>query len=242
MNEEFQTTLQNRAHVIIGKNGITPNMLIHITELFKTNKLLKIKILKDIAHTYGVDYFLEYLIQQLGIYILDVRGFTAIISKRAVRDVQIPKKYRIMRIQNLKQEKLNSNSDYQPEKKEKIDQYDENDNEDELEEPEFIDYDDEELLERIDATSDEIYGNASKDVSAQPKSPLNSQIEPEKIQHAIKKPYKKSSPKPSRNGQYQNRSNNKNSHRKNIGKYGGNRSKRAQSRSKKASHSKKRRY
>ena len=69
MNEEFQTTLQNRAHIIIGKNGITPNMLIHITELFKTNKLLKIKILKDIAHTYGVDYFLEYLIQQLGIYV-----------------------------------------------------------------------------------------------------------------------------------------------------------------------------
>lgn len=157
---------------------------------FKTNKLLKIKILKDIAHTYGVDYFLEYLIQQLGIYVLDVRGFTAVISKRAVHGVQIPKKYRIMRKQHVKQEKLDSNHDKEPKNEEKAYKSDENNDNDEPEEPEFIDYDDEELLAQIDAASDEIYGNASIDTSAQPKSPLISQIKPEKVQHVIKKSYK----------------------------------------------------
>ncbi|RLI62601.1 MAG: hypothetical protein DRO88_11670, partial [Promethearchaeia archaeon] len=184
MNDEFQTILQNRAHVIIGKNGITPNMLAHIRELFKSNKMLKIKIMKEVAQEYGIDYFLEYLIKNLGIFVLDVRGFTAVISKKAVKGVRIPKKYKNMKdsistkseeaiIENPSNLQLNKDENGENEVSEYLE-----------EEPEFIDYDNEELMAEIDEISDEIYGKVDH-------SSTSAMESKEKTQGIIRKPPQK---------------------------------------------------
>lgn len=162
MNDEFQTILQNRAHVIIGKNGITPNMLTHISELFKSNQMLKIKIMKEIAQEYGIDYFLEYLIKNLGIFVLDARGFTAVISKKAIKGVRIPKKYK-----NMRENVVNKSGVVTLESPSNRSQITHKKEDDEVseslgEEPEFIDYDNEELMAEIDEISDEIYGRVDQ--------------------------------------------------------------------------------
>ncbi|MHA1618596.1 MAG: YhbY family RNA-binding protein [Promethearchaeota archaeon] len=185
--KEYQEVLQNRAHIIIGKQGITPKMLDHIRAQFKQHKILKIKIMKEVAHTYGVDYFIEYLMQQLQIYVLDARGFTIIISKRKITGLKIASKYRKMRAELVKKtpstSSSNSSSTENVTKDAPIvdnsseDNLDENKiteenpmEEDPLEidlaikygeDPEFINYDDEELLQHINKVSDEIYGGDS---------------------------------------------------------------------------------
>lgn len=145
MNEEFQKVLEERPHLRLGKKGVTSNVLEHIKQLLKHNKMVKIKVLPDTAKYVGMEPILTEIIKNLKVYLLDVRGFTFIISKRKIPDITIPKKYKKLVIDaqkdNSKQKALKSVEE------EKIEPG-----------PAYIDYDNEELLEEIDAASDEIYG------------------------------------------------------------------------------------
>ncbi len=179
-NQEYQEVLQNRANIIIGKKGVTPEMLEHIGTLFKTNKLLKIKIMKEVAHTYGADHFIQYLMQHLHVYVFDVRGFTFVMSKRKMSGIKIPGKYRKMRAAIVKKspspspllEKETNDTPIVDNSAEE-NPIEENTTEIDLsikygEDPEFINYDDEELLQHINEVSDEIYGGDSTPSPAKP--------------------------------------------------------------------------
>lgn len=161
MTEEFQEIMLNRAHVHIGKNGITPGMLEHISKLFQSHQMLKIKVMKEIAHTYGVDYFIEYLVKQTGFYILDVRGFTFILAKRKIRGLTIPKKYRPLYPKKSQNSPAKEEITTTSEEPHFTDPTKEPSTLSTTDEPAFIDYDNEELLEEIDQASDEIYGAVS---------------------------------------------------------------------------------
>ena len=137
--DEFKEILNGTAHVIIGKNGVTENIQEHISALLKKNKFIKIKVKKDLVQDDGLDYYISKIIVALQIYVLDARGGTFIISKRFIKDFKAPKKYQILRkelIPEVKKEKIKKQH---PKKKETTSGT-----------FEYIDYNDEELLDKLD--------------------------------------------------------------------------------------------
>ena len=146
-----------RAQINIGKNGITPTFLEHLKNILKKEKIVKIKILKDISMEKGNELLINKLIEDMNVYVLDSRGNTFIISKRKFDDIHLPKKYLLLK-----------NTLHPPSKKKKIEneivEPDQLANSDEITEPEYIDYDNEELVAEIDKQSDILYGSASEPV------------------------------------------------------------------------------
>jgi RNA-binding protein YhbY len=173
MNEEFQRVLDEKPHMQIGKSGFTPGQLEHIKQLFKHQKILKIKILADAAKSIGIETILQEMLTHLRIFILDVRGFTIIISKRKIPGIHVPKKYRQLVMESQKNneeplsepdtQSLNQDLEVKTESDSESDTKSDVEVEPESEpEPDFIDYDDEALLRQIDDKSDEIYGAPPK--------------------------------------------------------------------------------
>jgi RNA-binding protein YhbY len=93
MVEQYNEVLNGRAHVNIGKNGLTEGTIEHINTQMKQKKIIKVKILKEFAQELGMDHYIAILLEKLKIYIYDVRGFTIVISKRKLPGVNIPKRY-----------------------------------------------------------------------------------------------------------------------------------------------------
>ncbi|MHA1602438.1 MAG: YhbY family RNA-binding protein, partial [Promethearchaeota archaeon] len=104
MFDEFQEVRRTRAHVILGKNGVSPTVLKHVRNRLKKQRILKIKVLPEANTEYGIDYFIETIARELKVYVLDVRGFTFIISKRKIPGVHMPKKFLGFRNPSLKDE------------------------------------------------------------------------------------------------------------------------------------------
>ena len=144
--ELFKEVMNDRALVTIGKSGITPNILEHIKTLLKKNKILKIKVMRDMVTEHGMEHFIAAVMKGLKILVLDARGHTFIISKKKVTGVHIPKKFGKL---------VEDSEESTPIEAEVL--LDENGEVVDMN-PEFIDYDDENLLHRIDQQSDEIYG------------------------------------------------------------------------------------
>ncbi len=180
MNEEYRQVASGRAQLHIGKQGITPGLVDHLQQIFKHEKLLKIKVMPDTANYVGIEKILTQLITQVPVFVYDVRGFTAIISKRVIPDLHPKKKYLEIRQAHVDPESDKSldsvdrvaavaspestgtvndpkttsspspSLDEIPDPSELIAE--------DFEEPAYIDYDNEEMLEEIDKLSDEIYG------------------------------------------------------------------------------------
>ena len=182
MFDEFQEVRRTRAHVILGKNGVSPTVLKHVRNRLKKQRILKIKVLPEANTEYGIDYFIETIARELKVNVLDVRGFTFIISKRKIPGVHMPKKYLGFRNPSLKgeisteesgEESTEESAEESAEEsgeestKDAIELPSETSSETSSEQPvasraysnsDYIDYDDEELLAEIDKESDEIYG------------------------------------------------------------------------------------
>ena len=104
-------------------------------ELLKDKHTIKIKVLKSIAQHVSMKEVMEEVLKKLSVHVMDVRGHTAIITIwKNTQGVTYPKKYRKMR-RRIDQEVSAENTESQ----------------------EYIDYDDEELVEEIDSRADKFY-------------------------------------------------------------------------------------
>ncbi|MHA1475067.1 MAG: YhbY family RNA-binding protein [Promethearchaeota archaeon] len=144
-----------RAQINIGKHGITPTFLEHLKTILKKEKIVKIKILKEISSEQGNEPLINKIIEEMNVYVLDSRGNTFIISKRKFTGIHLPKKYLLLK-----------NSIHPPSKKKKkeieIIEPEIISDANEISEPEYIDYDNKELVAEIDKQSDILYGSASE--------------------------------------------------------------------------------
>lgn len=146
-----------RAQINIGKNGITPTFLEHLKIILKKERIVKIKILKEISSEQGNETLINKIIEDLNVYVLDSRGNTFIISKRKFTGIHLPKKYLLLK-----------NTIHPPSEKKKKEivtiEPEQIVNNNEISEPDYIDYDNEELVTEIDKQSDVLYGSASESI------------------------------------------------------------------------------
>ncbi len=168
----YNQVLNDRAQIIIGKNGITDGLFKHIKESLKRLKIIKLKIMRDQANEKGLDHFILPILNNLKVYILDVRGFTFIISKKKITGVHMPKKYlEFTSISKMSQDAKSPKKNQQIQEN-KNEVHDNNSSEKNIDnnatdekinfvEPEFIDYDDENLVARLDNQNDEFYGEVT---------------------------------------------------------------------------------
>jgi len=153
--ERYMEIKNGRAQINIGKNGITPTFLEHLQTILKKEKIVKIKILKEISTEQGKEPLINKIIEELNVYVLDSRGNTFIISKKKISEIHLPKKYLLLK-----------NTLHPPSKKKKkeieIKEPEQITDTNEISEPEYIDYDNEELVAEIDKQSDILYGSPSE--------------------------------------------------------------------------------
>ncbi len=86
--EEFRKVLLSSPHAICGKQGLTDEFLTHVQKLLKRYKIIKIKALKSIAIKSNVKEIAHNISKNTESYLLDVRGFTFIISKYPIEKKQ----------------------------------------------------------------------------------------------------------------------------------------------------------
>ena len=198
--EKFQLVLQSKPHFLLGKSGVTPGVLDHINTQLKQHLIVKLKIHTDTVKEKGRDAIIEEIMIGLHVYVLDVRGFTFIISKKKIQDIHMPKKF-LEIYANLpsKPKKLKKRTDSVPPKP-KITSFESDPEFSSKAEPEFIDYDDENLLARIDQQSDDIYG-AVKPPQSIPKPKIRRSPRPDnkKPKKFVRKTVKKTAKKALRN-------------------------------------------
>ena len=85
---EFKKVLLSEPHATLGKNGITDEFISHISKLLKRYKIIKIKALKSIAIKSNIKEIAHNISKNTESYLLDVRGFTFIISKYPIEKKQ----------------------------------------------------------------------------------------------------------------------------------------------------------
>nr|QEE17367.1 CRS1 / YhbY (CRM) domain protein [Candidatus Prometheoarchaeum syntrophicum] len=180
--ERFMEIKNGRAQINIGKNGITPTFLEHLKIILKKEKIVKIKILKEISMEQGNEPLINKIIEDLNVFVLDSRGNTFIISKKKISDIHIPKKYLLLK-----------NTFHPPSKKKKeeieVIETEKIPNESNFSEPDYIDYDNKELVAEIDKQSDILYGSVSEPVEKESDQTRN----PKKAKfHSKKRSYPKS--------------------------------------------------
>lgn len=81
----FYNVLLSKPHVILGKKGITEDLINHIKKLVKVYKVIKIKALKTIVKKQNIKELANIISEKTETYLLDVRGFTFIISKFQIK-------------------------------------------------------------------------------------------------------------------------------------------------------------
>ena len=200
--ERFMEIKNGRAQINIGKNGITPTFLEHLQIILKKEKIVKIKILKDISMAQGNEPLINKIIEELNVYVLDSRGNTFIISKRKFDGIHLPKKYLLLK-----------NTLHPPSKKKKIEneivELEQITNSNEITEPDYIDYDNEELVAEIDKQSDILYGSASEPLEEESNQKFNSSKAKSFSKKKSYSKFKKRSKKQSKNKRKFKRSNKK---------------------------------
>ena len=156
-----------RAQINIGKHGITQTFLDHLKNILKKEKIVKIKILKEISMEQGNETLINKILEELNVYILDSRGNTFIISKKKISGIHPPKKYLLLKntlhpiLKKKKQEKKEEET------------ITNNDNiSNNFSEPDYIDYDNEELVAEVDKQSDLLYGPISESFETEPEKKI----------------------------------------------------------------------
>ena len=175
MNTEYREVAQGSAHLHIGKNGVNPNVIEHMENLFKKQKLLKIKVMPDTANVQGMVKILTQIIEKIPIFVYDVRGFTAIISKRKLHDLKPKKKYLEIRNQSHSSassnnsehlmgdnKSSNNNLEINKEKNLSLKKRIPPEIQQSYKDAPYIDYDDEDELVKINRLSDDLYGKPPK--------------------------------------------------------------------------------
>jgi len=79
--------LLSEPHAILGKNGITNEFINHVSKLLKRYKIIKIKALKSIANKSNIKKIASQISKTTDSYLLDIRGFTFIISRYPMNDI-----------------------------------------------------------------------------------------------------------------------------------------------------------
>lgn len=82
--EDFKKVLLNEPHEILGKKGITPEFINHTIKLLKRYKIIKIKALKSIANKSNIRELAFQIAEKTESNLLDVRGFTFVVSKYSI--------------------------------------------------------------------------------------------------------------------------------------------------------------
>ena len=79
---DIQDIRHQKAGVIIGKNGLSTGTIKVIQDLTKKNDMVKIKILKSaLSPNYSKENLIDDLISKTSLYKIEIRGFSAIVSK-----------------------------------------------------------------------------------------------------------------------------------------------------------------
>ena len=84
-DENFRKVLLGEPHVILGKKGITEEFANHLIKLLKRYKIIKIKALKSVADKSNINKIANQITGATNSYLLDLRGFTFIISKNQIK-------------------------------------------------------------------------------------------------------------------------------------------------------------
>ncbi len=81
--EKIDSVKANSAQFIVGKGGLTENLLLTIKKKLNKEKIIKIKILKTALDSkdIGRKEFAELIAQQLGANLIEIRGYTIILQK-----------------------------------------------------------------------------------------------------------------------------------------------------------------
>jgi len=82
---EFKKVLISPPHATLGKKGITGEFIMHVQQLLKKYKIIKIKMLKSIATKANIRSIAEQISNSTNSYLLDIRGKTIIISLNDIR-------------------------------------------------------------------------------------------------------------------------------------------------------------
>jgi RNA-binding protein YhbY len=78
---DLQEIRHRKAHVIIGKNGLSKGTLKLIQDLAKKNGIVKIKILKTALNSdYTKENLVSEVIAETHLHLIEIRGFSAIIA------------------------------------------------------------------------------------------------------------------------------------------------------------------
>ncbi|MBA7522984.1 hypothetical protein ES705_15106 [subsurface metagenome] len=83
--DEFKKVLLSQPHCTLGKKGITDEFNVHVRQLLKRYKIIKIKMLKSIATKSNIKSIADQISQATDSYVLDVRGKTIIVSKHQIK-------------------------------------------------------------------------------------------------------------------------------------------------------------
>ncbi len=80
--EKFKNVLKERPHAILGKNGVSNEIIAHFLTLLKKYKIIKIKALKSVFSDPNetIDDIARRVSQLTNSDLLDVRGKTFILS------------------------------------------------------------------------------------------------------------------------------------------------------------------
>ena len=215
MSDIFNAVLNGPADMLIGKNGLGPSQMQHLESLIKRKKIIKIKVMKEIAHEQGIDGFIKAILNSIKVYVLDARGFTFILSKRKIPGLNIPKRFSAL--MEKESEKEEESEVEQEDGVEGGDISQENQPQEPLsknkerkakrqasrQDDDFIDYDDKELLDEIDKEADNMYGIDEENPLEEPKEfdrTSQRQISDQKRDNKPRQrpPYKKSSRPPAK--------------------------------------------
>ncbi len=82
--QNYKKVLRGQPHCMIGKNGITNEFINHVINLLKRYKIIKIKALKSVVNKSNIKLIASQISEATNSYLLDVRGFTFIISKSLI--------------------------------------------------------------------------------------------------------------------------------------------------------------
>ncbi|NVM54946.1 MAG: YhbY family RNA-binding protein [Candidatus Helarchaeota archaeon] len=81
---KFNEIRDKSAQIIIGKNGLTENILTTIKKQLNKDKIIKIKILKAVSElkSMGRKDFAEIIAKKLNANLIEIRGYNLILEKK----------------------------------------------------------------------------------------------------------------------------------------------------------------
>ena len=81
---EFKNALISQPNCILGKNGITHEFVIHVLQLLKRHKIIKIKALRSVATRANIHKLAIEISKLTNSHLLDIRGKSIILTKYSI--------------------------------------------------------------------------------------------------------------------------------------------------------------